>query len=476
VTPSAPAEILQRAEDACTKNTKDLAPSGIPGTTRFAVEHQDTQGRRSSPPLEASSPAEDKPRTSAKDVLGLRDFRLLWFGQVISSIGDGLTVFALMILVQKLTGSTAAVATMAIVIAVPQVAVGLLAGVFVDRWEHRRTMIGADLLRAVIVFGFTLVHDASHIWLFYVIGFAQATVGTFFTPARTAIIPQLVPREGLIAANSLIQTTRFLTRVIGEALAGVLIAVAGSGWLAFSADALTFVVSALFLVRMVVRPRQSSSHPAPKVGGTLEQLAQGLRVIRAQRALASSMAVIASMTLGVGAVLVLSVPYLVKVQGVRTELLGVMGGAEVIGMLLGTGLVTIFASRLDPRPVIVIGVCAIGVLLAGIGAAPSITWVLAGAFLIGMFAAPIDACVDTVVQSLVPADARGRVSSAMNTVFTLASLFSMVAGGVLGDRLGLRNVFYAAGAITLLSGVGVAPFMLARGPLIRTTHIDPSTR
>jgi MFS family permease len=448
------------------------------GRTSFAVEHKDTQGRPSSPPVKVSSPDDGRPRiearTSAKAVLGLRDFRLLYIGQVVSSVGDGLTLFSLVIIIQKLTGSTAAVATMSIVLAIPQVVVGLLAGVFVDRWDHRRTMIVSDVLRAAIVLGFMLVHDKSQIWLLYLLGFAQAAMGTFFIPARTAIIPRLVPREGLLTANSLVQTTRFATRVVGQVFAGVLVGLVGS-WLTFSVDALSFLVSAVLIAGMVIGPREPPDEEARAAsGGTFQQLAEGLRIIRSERALACSMAVIGGTTLGVSAVLVLAVPYLMEVHGVRTELLGVMGISEIVGMLVGSGLMSLVASRLQPRLVIVVGVSIVGALLMALGAAPSIAWVMTGTFLLGAVAAPIDASAETLVQTLVPTDARGRVASATNTVFTLASLLSMVAAGLLGDRMGIRNVFYAAGAITLLSGVAVAPFMLSSG--VTTTRSDPSTR
>jgi MFS family permease len=82
-----------------------------------------------------------------RDVLKIRNFRLLWLGQVVSNFGDSLTALALIFLVNHLTGSTAAIAVMAIVLAVPQVVFGLIAGVYVDRMDRKRIMIGSDLLR-----------------------------------------------------------------------------------------------------------------------------------------------------------------------------------------------------------------------------------------------------------------------------------------------------------------------------------------
>jgi MFS family permease len=104
-----------------------------------------------------------------------------------------------------MTGSTAALALMAIALAVPAIIVGPVAGVFVDRWERRRVMLASDLIRAAIVLGFLLVRSPDQLWILYLLAIAHATVGTFFFPARAALMPRVVPAEGLMAAKSLNQ-------------------------------------------------------------------------------------------------------------------------------------------------------------------------------------------------------------------------------------------------------------------------------
>ena len=156
----------------------------------------------------------------ARAVLRIPDYRRLWAAQGVSDIGDALTSLTLLIVVTRLTGSTAALAAMAIALAVPAIVVGPIAGVFVDRWDRRRVMLASDLIRAGLVLGFILVASTDRLWLMYVIAIAHATVGTFFTPSRMALIPRVVPREGLMAANSLNQLTRVLAAVFGSALAG----------------------------------------------------------------------------------------------------------------------------------------------------------------------------------------------------------------------------------------------------------------
>lgn len=154
-----------------------------------------------------------------RDILGIRDYRLLISGQAISDIGDGITFLLLLLVINELTGSTSMLALMAIAEAVPQFTVGLMAGVYVDRWNRRSVMLAADLLRAVIVICFALVSVVGFIPLLYVLGFAQSSTSTFFRPARGALLPRIVPAEGLPAANSLAQASQVLGAVIGAGIA-----------------------------------------------------------------------------------------------------------------------------------------------------------------------------------------------------------------------------------------------------------------
>ena len=123
---------------------------------------------------------------SARDVLRIPTFRRLWLGQLVSEAGDGLTNLALLLLVNHLTGSTAAIAAMAICLAIPPLTIGLFAGAYVDRADRRRIMLASDLLRAGTVLGFVLVGSPDELWLLFILAFVQASVGTFFTPARVA--------------------------------------------------------------------------------------------------------------------------------------------------------------------------------------------------------------------------------------------------------------------------------------------------
>ena len=164
-----------------------------------------------------------------RDVLRIPNYRRLFAGQAVSDIGDGITLFLVLLVINDLTGSIFALALMAIAEAVPAFTVGLVAGVYVDRWDRRHVMLASDLLRAVIVLSFAFVQTVELLPLFYVLGFVQASIASFFRPARGALLPHIVPADGLASANSLAQASQVMGSVIGTGIAGLIFATLGTG-------------------------------------------------------------------------------------------------------------------------------------------------------------------------------------------------------------------------------------------------------
>ena len=423
----------------------------------------------------------DEQNTGVRAVLAIPDFRRLWLGQTISQIGDGLTNLAILIVINKLSGSTAALATMMIVIALPQLVFGLISGVFVDRWDRKKIMIISDLIRGGLVMGFILVRRPEDIWIFYVLGFLQAAIGTLFDPAKSAIIPNIVDRSMLLAANSLSQTTRVITGVIGSALAGVLVGLAGTASPAFLLDGLSFFLSALFISR-IANPSPVELLATGGVRETLGQLSDGLHFMASRRLLVGVMVTFAVTMLGLGAINVLIVPFLVNHLQISTEALGVTEAAQVIGMVVGSGLVAILAARLKVTQIIVAGIFGLGLCVAMFGAVNSVWMALVILFLVGLCLTPAQSAASTIIQANVPDDKRGRAGSALNTVITLASVISMASAGLLGDALGVREVFFLSGGVTACAGLLAAvlmrspgtPFLPGAGYLLHTLAKKPA--
>ncbi len=393
-----------------------------------------------------------KAEPGLRDLLRNPNYRWLWLGQVISNFGDSLTSLALLILVNRLTGSTAALATVAILIAVPQVTLGLLAGVLVDRWDRRTTMILSDLIRALFILGLALVREQEDLWLLYLLTLLQASAGVFFTPARMALLARVVDPEELLAANSIAQTSRIVFYTLGTGVAGFVIGLWDNFALLFGMDALTFAASAWFTWRVVAPPRSEDGRTG-NVEAILADLRQGLATIFASRILLGVMVASTIVMLGVGAVNVLYVPLLVNVLQMPETWFGAMDASQVTGMVLGGTLTALAANRVQPTRVVSLGLVGTGIMLATYSQVTHIWHVLALLFPTGLVSAPVHASVATLTQTAVPDALRGRTSAAMQTVVGTANITSMALAGVLADLMGVRPVFLIAGGLVVVAGL-----------------------
>jgi MFS family permease len=282
-----------------------------------------------------------------REVLRIPDYRRLFAGQVVSDIGDGITMFLVLLVIFDLTGSNIALALMAIAEAVPAFTVGLVAGVYVDRWDRRRVMLASDLLRAAIVLTFAFVQTAALIPLLYVLGFTQASIATFFRPARGALLPHIVPAEGLASANSLAQASQVIGAVIGTGVAGLIFANFGTGIVGFAIDSATFLVSFVLIAGIapaagqVTAERAAAAASETVKGGVLA----GLRIVRGSRVLTGVLLATGITMLGLGAVNVLFVPLLIGDEGLRVDAawMAAIELAQTSAMILAAGAVAFLA-------------------------------------------------------------------------------------------------------------------------------------
>src|SRR6478672_10239606 len=197
------------------------------------------------------------------------DLRFLLGAGLVSMTGDWLLGIGLAYSVYALTGSTLASAATLLSAFVPQVLVGSFAGVFVDRWDRKRTMVVTNLLLAVGLLPLLVVSGADRIWLVYVVLAFESIVEVFFAPAEQAFLPRVVPDEDLVAANALNGQVRNLARLLGSGLGGVAAALGGITAIAV-ADAATFLVAAVLIARI----RESGKALQPP-GGEAAEVVRG---------------------------------------------------------------------------------------------------------------------------------------------------------------------------------------------------------
>ena len=386
-----------------------------------------------------------------RGLLAIRDFRLLFAGQAMSNWGDGLTTITLLILTQRLTGSVSAVAGTAIAVALPQLLLGMLAGVYVDRWDRRKVMIASDIARGLLVLGFILVGSPDRLWLLYVIAFLQAAAGTFFNPAKGALIPPVVGRENLLAANSLMETSRVVFSLLGTAAAGVW---AGAGdvlWPIFVADAATFIVSAGFEWRITTPSRAERSPDEPS--RVLAEMVSGIRAATSNRILVGILVGAGVLMFGLGAVNVLMVPFVVGELGVSESWFGALEASQVVSMVASGALVAGIAARIEPTRVVSAALVAIGIVIAAISLVAAPWQLMIVLFAVGWTVTPLQASVSTLVQSEVPDEMRGRIGSALGTIIGSANVASMALAGLVAAVIDTRGVFVLSGAIAVIAGM-----------------------
>src|SRR5215470_16359241 len=212
-----------------------------------------------------------------REVLKLVPVRRLWLAQLVSVFGDFLAIFAVLSYVSFNLHATAAQVTLITVsFMIPFAIIGPVAGVFVDRWNVKRTMIASDLIRAGLAIALVF---AGSLFQVYAILFLLSAVSAFFVPAQSVTLRSVVPPEGLLSANALIQQAFQVMRIIGPALAGAMV-----GWFGASScyylDSLSFLFSASMIATLVINREPAAvskdSHPLKSV---LNDLMDGVKFI-----------------------------------------------------------------------------------------------------------------------------------------------------------------------------------------------------
>ncbi|MEJ2266699.1 MAG: MFS transporter, partial [Anaerolineales bacterium] len=207
------------------------------------------------------------------------NFRNLWYGQIISLFGDWFNLIASASLISTLTNSGFAVGGLFVVRMLAPFLVSPIAGVAADRYNRKHLLILADLSRAVVVLGFLLVRDPQHAWLLYTVTAVQLAISGFFFPTRNAILPDVVTRRELGAANALSSGTWSVMLALGAALGGVVAGELGI-YPAFIIDSVTFLFSAFFISRIVYEHLPELSSAGRSVGAAFKQYVDGLRYLK----------------------------------------------------------------------------------------------------------------------------------------------------------------------------------------------------
>lgn len=402
----------------------------------------------------------------------VRDFALLWTGMTISMLGDGIYVVAIAWQVYDLLNSPAALSAVLIAWNIPQVALLLVGGVVSDRLDRRAVMIAADLIRAAAIGGLALlaVTNSIEFWHLIVLVGLYGVGEAFFMPAFMAIVPDVVPQDLLVEANSLDQFVRPIAmRFVGPALGGLLIVMSdGDASLAFGFDAVSFVVSAACIALMTSRYLRERT----TAGGQtlLKEIGEGLRFVRSHAWLwVSLLAAAVGLLCFTGPYQVL-LPYIVKndMQGSAGDL-GAILAAGGVGAIVGSILMS---QRGLPRRHITFLYLSWGLgtfVMGGFAFADS-TWqaMIVSFMMLLLFTVGIIVW-GTLLHRFVPGELLGRVSSLDWTVSLALVPISLALTAPFADRLGHEETLVGAAVLGLCL---MLPFLLIPG--VRETEGRPA--
>jgi MFS family permease len=394
-------------------------------------------------------------------LLRRRDFGLLWLGGLVSVAGDWVLNAALPFFVYQQTGSTVATAGMIVAELAPQVLLGTVAGVYVDRWDRKRVLVAANVLQGATVALLLLVPGHGWLWLVFAVAAVRSSVAAFALPAESALLPGLVGDLDLLAANALNALNNRLGRLAGVPLGGALLAFLGLEAVVL-VDCASFAVAAV-LIAGVRAPRR----PAPEAGESGAEVAtsawkafradwlDGLGILRRERTIAVLFFVLGLMTFGGTMLDPLTVAWVRDVLGRGPDVYSWLITAHAASGIAGTLLVGRLATRLTPRGLMGWSSVAAGALLLLKFNLPSLPLALGLSVLGGMTSVASAVGAETMAQQSVRDEYRGRVFGALGAVLGLLSLCGALTGGALAELMGTVTMLNVASCLTVLAGLVV---------------------
>jgi DHA3 family macrolide efflux protein-like MFS transporter len=400
-----------------------------------------------------------KPSSTPSSTLGFREvlqtpaIKRLWIAQIVSIFGDFLAIFAVIsVITFQLHGTPTQVSMILASYMAPLAIVSPLAGVYVDKWNLKRTMIASDLIRGVLVISLIFVRD---LYAIYAIFFAMSTVSSFFLPAQAVAVRTLAPAGGLLAVNALMTQAIQGSQIISPAVSGLMVQFLGANS-CFVFDVASFFFSAAMVGSLTIQ-RESVARVASSL---LQSMGDGFRFIFTHAVISF---VMISMASGMFAVRCFGALLSVWVRDVlhsNAALFGTLNSLIGVGMIAGTQSVRRFAQRVSPQHLVIYG-------LAGMGVAVFITAVFhavaatgVGMLGIGFFAAFIMITSQTLLQQETPQEMLGRVSSSLMSLMAISQVFAMFVAGPVAQQAGIGNLYFASAAMLLI--IGGAGFLWLR--------------
>jgi MFS family permease len=387
---------------------------------------------------------------SAFSVFWNRSFTLLWIGQLISSMGSALTALAASILVYRVTGSAQSVGLMLIATSGPTLVIGLIAGVYVDRFDRKRIILISDVLRAMLICLIPFLIPFNINWLYVIVGLTSA-ITQFFDSAHASILPEVTSEKELSAATSLMAVSSLGSTTVGFALAGFIATSLNINW-AFYLDGMSYLFSILLILFTHVPALQVTEETSVRNIG--RNLRAGLNVVAQTSILRSLFIVIAPIYLIFGLEISLFLPFTLHELGGTEFHFGLQESAEGIGIALGSLVMARLADRIRAGQWLAISYLSMAVAMIVYSFSHSVGLAILMMGISGTLNAPSFIGEQLVIQRAAPREMRGRVNSSYFVVRDIMYVAGMSLAG-LADVMNVRTLFTISAFLLFIAGAVV---------------------
>ena len=420
-------------------------------------------------------------------------FLRLWLSQASTQVGGNMVLYGLTVIVVNSTRSNTAVSLMILSFLVPAVVFSAVAGVYVDRIDRRLILIATNLLRGAAFVALYLV--GTNLALILILNVSISTITVFFAPAEAAMIPGLLPRAQLLAANGIFTLTLNAAFALGFALLGPLVVNVANPEAVILVVAALYFLAAVFCFTLPASPPTAADRPGRgglavgeaerAVGSTFAQLREGIGFIRSNHTISWSLLYLGITASLVGVLGVLGPDFAQSTLGLDAKDFAVVVLPLGFGIVTGILLLNAYGRYLPRRRVIEGGLIALGALLTALASAgpisrllqradgaggldlSAVTSLLAVVVAIAFFAGIAYGLVaipsQTQLQEDLPEDVRGRVFGILNMLVSVASFLPIIIVGPISDLIGTTAVIVAVAIAVLIAGL---VSVLTRGPVL----------
>lgn len=399
------------------------------------------------------------------EVLRNRNFSLLWLGQIISQLGDRLGQMALIAFITVRGGGSAMdIAKVLSLTIIPVFVVGPIAGVYVDRWDRRRTMYISDFLRALLmlIIPFFLFY-ARALGAIYLLIFVIYCVGRFFVPAKLSIVPDLVEKKDLLIANSLVNITGMIAAIVGFGVSGILVERLGAQG-GFYLDALSFFVSGVFI--FLIAKKSTSCVGFKQVRheivemirkSVFQELKEGILYFLKNKNIRFAAWIMFILSSALGAASVVLIAFVQEAFHSLTRDLGILSMLLGVGLFSGSLVYGRFGHSFSQHKIIFTSLISSGIILTVfalvIGWYPNFGLATLLTFLMGFLISPIIIATNTIVHKVSSNEMMGKTFSSLEIVMHLGFIIFMFVSGFLAEKFTHASILVATGILFVILGI-----------------------